>query len=179
MRRRLAPQEPAADPQAAGRVDPTPVRAASVPRAWLLLAACAAAFTALDQLTKQVVSHSLARGDRVSVFFGVHITNVRNSGVAFGVFAGHGATVTALTLAAVALVLGYFAIRARTPYLWLPVGVIVGGALGNLIDRAREGAVTDFVDLGFWPTFNLADAGIVIGILGLFYVADAARGRST
>ena len=61
------------------------------------------------------------------------------------------------------------------PLLWLPVGLILGGALGNLADRAREGAVIDFIDPIAWPAFNLADAAIVVGVLGLLYVVEAQR----
>jgi signal peptidase II len=140
--------------------------------AWRRAGLAAAVFLALDQLTKQLAIHAIHRGDSVNVFFGVDLTNVRNTGVAFGAFAGGGALVTVLTLAALTLLVVFFAFRSATPWLWLPVGVILGGALGNLLDRAREGAVIDFIDPSFWPAFNLADAGIVLGILGLLYVVD-------
>ena len=61
------------------------------------------------------------------------------------------------------------------PLLWLPVGLILGGALGNLADRAREGAVIDFIDPIAWPAFNMADVAIVVGVLGLLYVVEAQR----
>ena len=127
---------------------------------------------AVDQATKQIAISALDRGETVNVFFGLDFANVRNSGVAFGAFAGGGAIVTALTIAAAAAFIGYFAMHARTPWLWLPVGVIAGGALGNLVDRVRDGAVIDFIDPILWPAFNLADMGIVLGILGLLYVID-------
>jgi signal peptidase II len=56
--------------------------------------------------------------------------------------------------------------------LWLPVGAVIGGAIGNLADRARAGAVVDFIDPIAWPAFNLADMAIVIGILGLVYIVE-------
>jgi signal peptidase II len=145
-------------------------------RAWTLAAVTAALYVALDQATKQIVVHSIAPGARTNVFFGIDLTNVRNHGVAFGVLSGDGVAVTALTIAAVAALLAYFAMRASRPLLWLPVGVVVGGALGNLVDRAREGAVIDFIDPHFWPAFNLADTGIVIGVLGLLYLVEVHRG---
>jgi len=74
---------------------------------------------------------------------------------------------------ALVLLVVYFALNARRPLLWVPVGMLLGGALGNLIDRIREGAVIDFIDPVAWPAFNLADAAIVIGVLGLVYVAEA------
>jgi signal peptidase II len=143
--------------------------------AWLRAALAALVLLALDQGTKQLVIHSLARGESRNVFFGIEITNVRNKGVAFGAFGGGGVPVALLTVAAVSLLIGYFALHATKPWLWLPVGVIAGGAFGNLLDRAREGAVTDFIDPMLWPAFNVADAGIVIGILALLYVLEGPR----
>ena len=61
--------------------------------------------------------------------------------------------------------------------MWLPTGLLIGGAAGNLIDRAREGAVTDFVDLPLWPAFNVADAAITIGVLTLLYVLEGPPSR--
>jgi signal peptidase II len=141
-------------------------------RAWRLALVTAAIFMALDQVTKQIAVNSIDRAETINVFFGIDLTNVRNTGVAFGALSGGGALITALTLSAITLLIVYFAVRADTPWLWLPVGVIAGGALGNLADRARDGAVIDFIDPALWPAFNLADAGIVIGILGLLYVME-------
>jgi signal peptidase II len=140
--------------------------------AWRRAAIAAGLFMALDQATKQLVVSSIHRGDSINVFFGIDLTYVRNTGVAFGAFAGGGALVSILTVAALTLLIVYFAVRADTPWLWLPVGIIAGGALGNLADRARDGAVIDFIDPVFWPAFNIADMGIVLGILGLLYVVD-------
>ena len=123
---------------------------------WRLATVTTAAVVALDQVTKQIAVASIARGDSVNVFFALDITNVRNKGVAFGALKGG----------------AYFALNPTKPMLWLPVGMIAGGALGNLADRAREGAVIDFIDPMFWPAFNIADASIVIGILGLLYVIE-------
>jgi signal peptidase II len=146
--------------------------------AWLRAAAAAAVLLALDQATKQIVVHSLARGESRNVFFGIELTNVRNKGVAFGAFGGGGVPVTLLTVIAVGLLIGYFALHATRPWLWLPVGVIAGGAFGNLLDRVREGAVVDFIDPMLWPAFNIADTGIVLGILGLLYVIEGPRKKA-
>jgi signal peptidase II len=140
--------------------------------AWRYAAISAAIFVVLDQVTKQLAIASIRRGDSVNVFFGLDLTNTRNKGVAFGALAGRGWVVPALTLVALSLLIGYFVLRAGRPWLWLPVGIVVGGALGNLADRARDGAVIDFIDPAFWPAFNLADMGIVVGILGLLYVVE-------
>jgi signal peptidase II len=140
--------------------------------AWLRAAAAALVLIALDQATKQLVVHSLSRDEHRNIFFGIELTNVRNKGVAFGAFGGGGLPVTLLTVGAVALLIGYFALHATRPWLWLPVGVIAGGAFGNLLDRIRLGAVVDFIDPMLWPAFNIADTGIVLGILGLLYVIE-------
>ena len=118
-----------------------------------LALATAGIFVALDQATKQLVINNVARGDSVNVFFGIDITNTRNTGVAFGALGGGGALIKILVAVAVIALLAFFFVRASTPWLWLPVGVILGGALGNLADRARIGAVIDFIDPSFWPEF--------------------------
>jgi signal peptidase II len=146
-------------------------------RGWRLAAIAAAVFTTLDQATKQLAVASIERRESFDIFFGLELTYVRNDGVAFGAFGGGGPLVTALTVAPLVVLVGYFALHAGMPLLWLPVGVVVGGALGNLADRARDGSVIDFVDPVAWPAFNLADMGIVAGIFGLLYVLDWRRDR--
>ena len=143
--------------------------------AWLRAGATAALFLALDQLTKQLVVHALELGETRNVFFGIELTYGRNTGVAFGAFGGGGVPVALLTAVAVSLLLGYFALKARTPWLWLPVGLVAGGAFGNLLDRIRDGSVIDFIDPMLWPAFNLADVWIVLGILGLLYVIEGKK----
>jgi signal peptidase II len=138
--------------------------------------ATAGVVVAVDQASKQAVVSSLERGEQVNVFFGLDLTNTRNTGVAFGALQGGGLLVAVLIGLALALVIGYFALHADRAWLWLPVGLLVGGALGNLADRAREGAVIDFIDPVAWPAFNLADAAIVIGVLALLYVLEGRRG---
>jgi signal peptidase II len=134
--------------------------------------ATAGAIVALDQATKQAVIASIPRGDSENVFFGLDFTNTRNTGVAFGALQGGGLVVTLLIAVSLTVLVSYFALNASTPWLWLPVGMLIGGALGNLADRAREGAVIDFVDPIAWPAFNLADASIVLGVLALLYVLE-------
>jgi signal peptidase II len=149
--------------------------------AWGRALATVAAVVAIDQGTKAIALASLERGEKVNVFLGIDLTNVRNPGVAFGALTGGGTALVVIIAVALALMLVYFARHAATPMLWLAVGLLLGGALGNLVDRAREGAVVDFIDPIFWPAFNLADAAIVIGVLVLLYVieeqATARAGR--
>ena len=148
----------------------------AVGAAWAL--ATAGAVVALDQLTKQAAVASVARGDATNVFFGLEITNTRNKGVAFGLLDGGGTVVGVLIALALGLLLVYFALHADRRGLWLPVGLLVGGSLANLADRAREGAVIDFIDPIAWPAFNLADTAIVLGVLGLLYVIEGPPGRA-
>ena len=131
----------------------------------------------VDQATKQWATSRIERGEELDVFFGLDLTNTRNTGVAFGVFEGGGAIVAILIGLSLALLLGYFALNRERPWLWLPVGLLLGGALGNLADRARIGAVIDFIDPIAWPAFNVADSCIVIGVLSLLYVVEGTERR--
>jgi signal peptidase II len=131
----------------------------------------------VDQATKQFVDSSIGRGDSVNVFFGLDLTNTRNTGVAFGALGGAGLIVAILIGLSLALLIGYFVANRDTPLLWLPTGLLLGGAVGNLIDRALEGAVIDWIDPVAWPAFNLADACIVIGVATLLWVVEGRSGR--
>jgi signal peptidase II len=144
---------------------------------WARLVAALAVVAALDQLTKQIAIASVERGDSVNVFLGLDLTNTRNTGVAFGQLQGGGAIIGVLIGVALVALLAYFALNAGRRWLWLPAGMLLGGAIGNLIDRAREGAVIDFIDPIAWPAFNLADAFIVIGVLALLLVVETSPGE--
>ena len=146
-------------------------------RAVLRAVAVAILVLAADQLTKAVVRGSIGRGERVDVVLGIDLVNTRNSGVAFGFFSGGGTIVAFVAAIALAALLIFFATHLTRPLVWLPTGLLIGGAAGNLVDRAREGAVTDFVDLPLWPAFNLADAAITIGVLALLYVLEGPPSR--
>jgi signal peptidase II len=133
---------------------------------------------AVDQASKQIADRNIVRGDAVDVFPGLEVVNARNTGVAFGALEGGGALLAVLIGISLALLLGYFALHRDQPWLWLPVGLLLGGALGNLADRAREGAVIDFIDPVAWPAFNLADACIVVGVFALLYVVEGRPRRN-
>lgn len=143
--------------------------------AWARVIATVAVVAGLDQATKALALAKLERGEPVNVFFGVDLTLVRNSGIAFGALPGQGTTIALLTGTALVLLVIYFARHSTRTHLWLPVGMLLGGALGNLVDRAREGAVLDFIDPVAWPAFNLADVAIVCGVLGLLYVMEGVE----
>lgn len=145
---------------------------------WRRMLLVVSSVVAVDQLTKGIAVAALERGEQFEVGFGIELTNVRNRGIAFGLFADGQDVVMAVTAAALALILLYFALNAASPGLWLGVGLIGGGALGNMADRVRIEAVVDFIDLPLWPAFNVADIAIVSGVLVLLWVAEeAARER--
>ena len=101
---------------------------------------------------------------------------VNNEGVAFGALGGGGAVVALVIAVAVGALLVFFVRHADRPLVWLPTGMLVGGAAGNVVDRVRDGAVTDFVKLPHWPAFNLADAAITLGVLLLLVVLERDGG---
>jgi signal peptidase II len=141
--------------------------------AWGRVALVAAGVVALDQATKALVRATIDQGERKDVVPGVELVHTRNTGVAFGALAGGGAIVTIVIALALVALLAYFATHVRRPLVWLPTGMLLGGAIGNVIDRARSGAVTDFVQLplGF-PPFNVADMSITFGVLVLLLVLE-------
>jgi signal peptidase II len=146
---------------------------------WRRALAVAGTVVLVDQITKALIVAHRMLGERESVFIGIDLNYVRNSGVAFGAFAGGRALVWVLTGLALAGLLVYFTLRADRAWLWLPVGAIAGGALGNLADRARDGSVVDFIDPIAWPAFNIADIAIVVGILGFVWVAEGGGSRES
>ena len=150
-------------------------------RAWARAGIVLAGVLAVDQVVKALVTASLGRGEERDLVAGVKLVNTRNTGIAFGQLQDGGAIVAALVAIAVAALLVYFARNARRRLMWLPTGMLLGGALGNIVDRVREGAVIDFLKLPYWPAFNVADASITIGVLVLLIFverADGARRRA-
>jgi len=150
---------------------------AAGPAQWLALAAIALAAIAADQLTKHIVVSTLQLDEGTHVIGPLWIHHVQNSGIAFGLFSSATAVVIVLTGIAVAWMLVYFARSGgRHPILPVALGLVIGGSASNLLDRVRLGHVTDFIDLRFWPAFNLADSFIVIGV-GLLLAALLAAER--
>jgi signal peptidase II len=138
---------------------------AAGPFHWLALAAIALSALVADQVTKEIVVSTLERGDSFHVLGPLSIHHVHNSGIAFGIFSTWAGPVTLLTVVAIFWMVGYFArAGARHPILPIALGFLIGGSLGNLVDRIRLGHVTDFLDLTYWPAFNLADTFIVSGV---------------
>ena len=132
----------------------------------------AAVTVAADQAVKALVRSTIERGEEVDLILGIKFVNVRNSGIAFGMFSGGGVLLVIFAVVALAALLVFFFTHRERPLVWLPTGLLIGGATGNLIDRTRESAVTDFIDLPAWPAFNLADVAITFGVLTLLYVLE-------
>jgi signal peptidase II len=128
-----------------------------------------------DQATKGVIIETMVPGERTGLALGVDLARVSNTGIAFGLLddASDG-LVLAVTITSLALVLGWFAVDTTRGGFWLGVGLLVGGALGNLADRIRAGAVTDFLDPPLWPAFNFADVAITAGVIVIALAVLAA-----
>ena len=138
---------------------------AAGPWQWAGLAAVVAAAIAGDQLTKHAVTSRLALDESSKIVGPLSIHRVENSGIAFGLFTSATGVVIGLTALAVLWMLVYFARHgARHPVIPAALGLLIGGSVSNLVDRVRLGHVTDFIDLRWWPAFNLADSFIVIGV---------------
>jgi signal peptidase II len=133
-------------------------------RGWVRALALAVLVVVLDQVTKAIAADALGPGESVDLVLGFELVDVRNTGIAFGLLADGQTLVIVVTAAALALILGYFALNPARPRLWIAVGILVGGAVGNLADRLRADEVIDFIDPPLWPAFNVADIAIVAGI---------------
>jgi signal peptidase II len=144
-------------------------------RAWVLAGVLCGLVVIADQTAKAVIEANLVPGEQVDVFGPLAFTLAHNRGIAFGLASGGGALLVALTLAALAFVGVLFARGPTRPGMWIAVGLLAGGALGNLIDRVRIAEVTDYIDLSSWPPFNLADVAVTLGVvvLALTYASEA------
>jgi signal peptidase II len=143
-------------------------RGAAFARAGIVLAVV----LGLDQLTKHTIASDIAIGQQRRFVPGVKFVHVRNNGVAFGFLSGGGALLLIFTFVALGALAGYLARRPERRWLWLPTGLLIGGAVGNLIDRLTNGAVTDFIKLPHWPAFNVADMAITFGVIALVLVVE-------
>ena len=150
---------------------------------WLSFALVVVCAFGADQLTKWLVTSRLALGSSVSIAGSLEISHVQNSGIAFGFFSQETSLVIVLTSAVVLWMVFFFAHSGgRHPLLPAALGLVVGGSVSNLFDRIVHGYVTDFIDFGLWPSFNLADSFIVLGVATLifFFIApDRYLPRST
>ncbi len=146
---------------------PRPLRADARPGpvGWTGLVALAIAAVLGDQLTKAAVIDRLAVNESRPVIWSLEFWHSRNTGIAFGLYTNKLVVVVVLTMIAVIWMLSFFARSgARHPLIPVAIGLLLGGTLSNLYDRAANGFVTDFIYLGYGPNFNLADTFIVTGV---------------
>ena len=132
----------------------------------------------IDQYTKAWVRSNLALGQSLLEVGFFRLTHVRNTGAAFGLFQGQSFSLTIISLVGIAVLLGYtiFIYRTyrHTPFLNYnlcksALCLILGGTVGNLIDRLRFGYVTDFINFNLWPAFNIADLAVTVGVISFAY----------
>ena len=144
----------------------------------LLLLSILALVIALDQLSKRLVVSSMVLGESIPAEGLVRLTYVTNSGGAFGILNGQILFLTVASFVGIAVLLLFYRTHPWPGRLVrLSLGLQLGGAVGNLIDRVRVGEVVDFIDVGPWPIFNLADSSIVIGISLLMGLLLFSSGR--
>jgi signal peptidase II len=142
----------------------------------LLFFLIAVLVVALDQLTKYVIRSHLLPGETGIDWDFVRIIRVTNTGAAFGILQGQGVFLTITTLFGLAAIILYYLYPPMEHgLLRLALGLQLGGAVGNLTDRVRQGGVTDFIDFRYWPAFNVADSAIVVGVatvIGFFVLSE-------
>ncbi|MBF8303937.1 MAG: lipoprotein signal peptidase [Dehalococcoidia bacterium] len=137
---------------------------------------------AADQLSKLWIRSNLARGESLPEAGAFRLIYVQNSGAAFGLFQDQSFPLTIVALIGVAVLLVFVIfIYHRLPFLdsWLgkpALGLVLGGTIGNLVDRLRLGYITDFIGIGIWPTFNIADSAIVVGVMLFAYCLRSLTG---
>ena len=143
---------------------------------WPIFLGLAVLVVVVDQLTKSWIAATLAPGASMSVVGdSLRLVNGQNNGALFGLFRDNAAIFGIISIVVVGLIVAYHARAGRNPYLSVALGLLLGGALGNMTDRLRLGYVVDFVDAGIgslrWYTFNVADAAISCAILMLILLA--------
>ena len=141
----------------------------------MLLFLIALLVVAADQLSKVWIRSNLLVGQSLFEAGFFRITHVNNTGAAFGLFQGQSFLLTIVALVGITVLLVYtLVIYRKFPLLdnrlgRSTLGLVLGGAVGNLIDRLRFGYVTDFIDVGRWPAFNIADSAITVGVILFAY----------
>ena len=144
--------------------------------AWTRALLVVAAVLVLDQVSKAVVRATIDPGEKIEIVSFLHLVNTRNDGIAFGALGGSWLVIV-LVLAALVGIVVVFARNATRRWAWLPTGLLLGGALGNVIDRVFEGSVTDFIKFPHWPQFNVADIAVTLGVISLIFVLDEKNDR--
>jgi signal peptidase II len=152
-------------------------------RSWLFLV-IAVCIVVLDQITKQWVRSNIILYELIPVFGPVSLTNVRNTGSAFGLFVNQAFLLAIIGVVGIIAILLFYRYFSKSNLLGISaLGLVFGGAIGNLIDRFRFGYVTDFIDVRLWhdyhwPSFNVADSAITVGCLLLIIFIFLTFGKS-
>lgn len=133
-------------------------------RPWRLAAALCGVVVALDQAAKALAESELYPGEQVDLIGPLDLTLAHNRGIAFGLAGDGGGLLIAFTVISLCFIGWLFARDPQRSGMWVAVGLLVGGALGNLVDRVRADAVTDYIDVLGWPPFNVADIAITVGV---------------
>jgi len=125
----------------------------------------------IDQGTKYIVKTSMTLYESIPIIPNIfHLTYIENPGAAFGLLANQRVFfIVITTIILVAVIYFYYQLKTGHFLLRIALGMVVGGAIGNLIDRLRMGVVTDFFDFRIWPVFNIADSAIVLGMIYISY----------
>jgi signal peptidase II len=144
--------------------------------AWTRALLVVVAVLILDQVSKAIVRTTIDRGEQVEIFSFLHLVNTRNDGIAFGGLGGSWLVNVLVIVALVGIVVVFDRYGTRRG-AWLPAGLLLGGALGNIIDRVFEGSVTDFIKFPHWPQFNVADIAVTLGVISLIFVLDEKNDR--
>ncbi len=141
---------------------------------------------AADQLSKIWIRANLDPGESAPETGLFQLTHVQNTGASFGLFQGQSFSLTIVAFIGIAVILFVVLfISRRFPFLdnrlgKTALGLVLGGAVGNLIDRLRSGHVTDFIDIGIWPSFNVADSAVTVGVIMLAYsLLSLSRAQNT
>lgn len=153
---------------------------------WCIFLLIAAFIVALDQASKFWITSHLSVGESLPEIWRVRIIHLRNTGAIFGMFTGHSFLLTLVGLAGLIAIILFFRYFSQTSILsCIALGLVLGGATGNLIDRIRVGSVTDFIYVRlwgdfYWPAFNVADSAISIGVIVLmiFIIREIILGEN-
>lgn len=127
----------------------------------------------VDQVVKVLVRDRLDVGERRDVLGGaLRLVHVENDGVAFGRLSGSPVLVAGVVGIALVALTVYVGTHLDVPGIWLPTGMLLGGAIGNVVDRIARGSVTDYIKAAHWPAFNVADVAITLGVVVLLVVVE-------
>ena len=122
----------------------------------------------VDQITKQLITNYMALHQSIPLIRNfLHITYIQNTGAGFGILKGSNTILIFISLTIIGIILYHFDKIIKEKQIHIPIALILGGALGNLIDRLFIHHVIDFIDFRIWPAFNVADSAITIGALWL------------